>query len=201
MASADFSQFVVTTANETACETSRDKSRTFPRLPVRSTQQGYGCLWDFAAFGQLIRLLRLVIGFLFVGPRFRYGFFSPPPHGVKLANRYRVRRQLRPLGLPPKLRDMPVIPKPPVTGKVTGRLFLVTRSTKHFNGIRINSSCGNKKRIGLFRHFAQELQESIPNLLCFQAAGCQHYSHIQVFLSFTFHQERQYLPSVFHRVL
>ena len=34
VASADFSQFVVTTANETACETSRDKSRTFPRLPV-----------------------------------------------------------------------------------------------------------------------------------------------------------------------
>ncbi|MGM9773222.1 MAG: hypothetical protein ACI3YU_11370 [Segatella copri] len=34
MASADFSQFVVTTANETACETSRDKSSVFPRLPA-----------------------------------------------------------------------------------------------------------------------------------------------------------------------
>ena len=109
MASADFSQFVVTTANGAACETSRDKSRTFPRLPVRFTQQGYGCLWDFAALCRLILLLRLVIGFLFVGPRFRYGFFSPAPHGAKLASRYRVRRQLRPLGLPPKLRDMPVI--------------------------------------------------------------------------------------------
>ena len=109
MASADFSQFVVTTANETACETSRDKSRTFPRLPVRFTQQGYGCLWDFTDPCRLIRLLRLVIGFLFVGPRFRYGFFSPTPHSVKLASRYRVRWQLRPLGLPPKLRDMPVI--------------------------------------------------------------------------------------------
>ena len=109
MAFADFSQFVVTTANGTACETSRDKSRTFPRLPVRFTQQGYGCLLDFTAFCQLIRLLRLGIGFLFVGPRFRYGFFSPAPHGAKLASCYRVRWQLRPLGLPPKLRDMPVI--------------------------------------------------------------------------------------------
>ncbi|ERJ83015.1 hypothetical protein HMPREF1987_01203 [Peptostreptococcaceae bacterium oral taxon 113 str. W5053] len=34
MASADFSQFVVTTANETVCETSRDKSSLFPRLPA-----------------------------------------------------------------------------------------------------------------------------------------------------------------------
>ena len=33
MASADFSQFVVTTANETAREISRDKSVFFPRLP------------------------------------------------------------------------------------------------------------------------------------------------------------------------
>ena len=108
MASADFSQFVVTTANGSACETSRDKSRTFPRLPVRFTQQGYGCLLDFTARGRLILLLRLNIGFLFVGSRFRYGFFSPVPHGTKLASRYWVRRQLRPLGLPPKLRDMPV---------------------------------------------------------------------------------------------
>ena len=72
---------------------------------------GYGCLWDFAVLSQLIRLLRLVIGFLFVGPRFRYGFFSPVPHGTKLASRYRVRWQLRPLGLSPKVRDMPVIHK------------------------------------------------------------------------------------------
>ena len=34
MASADFSQFVVTTANVTACETSWDKFRTFRRLPA-----------------------------------------------------------------------------------------------------------------------------------------------------------------------
>ena len=65
-------------------------------------------LLDFAVFGPLIHQRRLVIGFLFVGPRFRYGFFSPAPLDAKLAIRYRVRWQLRPLGLPPKLRDMPV---------------------------------------------------------------------------------------------
>ena len=44
MASADFSQFVVTTANESACETSRDKPVFFPRLPSRFTPMGYGYL-------------------------------------------------------------------------------------------------------------------------------------------------------------
>lgn len=107
--SADYSQLVVTTANGTSCETSRDKSRTFPRLPARFTPLSYVCLWDFTAYSQLIRQCRLIIGFLFVGSRFRYGFFSPVPHDAKLASRYRVRRQLRPLGLSPKLRDMPVI--------------------------------------------------------------------------------------------
>ena len=126
MASADFSQFVVTTANGTVCETSRDKSRTFPRLPVRFTQQGYGCLLDFTARGRLILLLRLVIGFLFVGPRFRYPFFSPKRRRLNLGSRYRVRRQLRPLGLPPKLRDMPVILQK--KGRVSG-LFHFTCQT------------------------------------------------------------------------
>ncbi|MEA4859438.1 MAG: hypothetical protein VB127_03065, partial [Sphaerochaeta sp.] len=46
-----------------------------------------------------------------VGPRFRYCFFPPTPRGVKLASRYRVRRQLRPLGISPKSDDMPVIRK------------------------------------------------------------------------------------------
>ena len=55
--------------------------------------------------------MSLSIGFLFVRPRFRYCFFSPTSHGVNLASRYLVRLKLRPLGLSPKLRDMPVIPK------------------------------------------------------------------------------------------
>ena len=90
MASADFSQFVFPASLFDSyfvdvCEISRDKSRTFPRLPVQSTYQGYDCLLDFTAACQLIRLIRLVIGrcafssrsFLSVGPRFRYPFFSP----------------------------------------------------------------------------------------------------------------------------
>ena len=111
MASADFSQFVVTTANETACEISRDKPRNFPRLPARFTHQMLRLPFGFTAFCQLVRLMRLSIGFLSVRPRFRYPFFSPIPHDMNLGSRYRVRRQLRPLGLSPKLRNMPVIQK------------------------------------------------------------------------------------------
>jgi hypothetical protein len=96
MASADFSQFVVTTADETACETSRDKPSVFPRLPAQFTHVGYGCLLDFAAFGQLIRHMRLNIGFLFVRLRFRYLFLSPVPLDTNLESRFGVRRQLRP---------------------------------------------------------------------------------------------------------
>ena len=61
----------------------------------------YGLLWDFTALGQLIRHMSLGIRFLFVRLRFRYCFFSPTPHDVNLASRYRVRRKLRPLGLSP----------------------------------------------------------------------------------------------------
>ena len=92
MASADFLQFVVTMVNFTTCKTSRDKPILFPRLPAWFTQQGYGYLLDFVALCQLIRLLRLSIKFLFVRLRFRYCFFSPTLHSVKLASRFRVRR-------------------------------------------------------------------------------------------------------------
>ncbi|MBQ5664165.1 MAG: hypothetical protein IIV19_07050, partial [Bacteroidaceae bacterium] len=51
---------------------------------------------NFTAFGQLVRLIRLSIRFLFVRPRIRYCFFSPKRHRLKLASRYGVRRQLRP---------------------------------------------------------------------------------------------------------
>ena len=34
--------------------------RTFPRSPVRFTYHGYGCLWDFAVFSQLIRMICLI---------------------------------------------------------------------------------------------------------------------------------------------
>ena len=34
--------------------------QTFPRLPVRFTHPGYGCLWDFAVLSQLIHMVRLI---------------------------------------------------------------------------------------------------------------------------------------------
>ena len=34
--------------------------QTFPRLPVRFTHHGYGCLWDFAVLSQLIHMVRLI---------------------------------------------------------------------------------------------------------------------------------------------
>ena len=34
--------------------------QTFPRLPVRFTHHGYGCLWDFAVLCQLIHMVRLI---------------------------------------------------------------------------------------------------------------------------------------------
>ena len=73
-------------------KTSRDKPILFPRLPARFTQQGYGYLWDFVAFCQLIRLLRLHTEFLFVRLRFRYPFFSPMPRDINLGSRFRVGR-------------------------------------------------------------------------------------------------------------
>jgi len=96
-ASADFLQFVVTTANGTACKTSRDKLLVFPRLPAWFTHMGYGRLLDFATSCQLIRHIRLDIRFLFVRLRFRYLFFLPIPHDTNLESRSGVRRQLRPL--------------------------------------------------------------------------------------------------------
>ncbi|MDY3103946.1 MAG: hypothetical protein SOW45_04415, partial [Prevotella sp.] len=52
--------------------------------------------WNFTAFGQLVRLLRLCIKFQFVRLRVRYCFFSPKGRPLKLASRYGVRWQLRP---------------------------------------------------------------------------------------------------------
>ena len=68
--------------------------------------------------------MRLIIGFLFVGPRFRYCFLSLTPRDMNLASRYRVRWQLRPLGLPPKLRDMPVIQTNPAVESTAGLVCL-----------------------------------------------------------------------------
>ena len=111
MASADFSQFVVTAADGTACETSRDKSSVFPRLPARFTRLGYGCLLDFAVLRQLIRQTRLISGFCSSG----YDFAIPSSRlhltvqtlGVALG----FVGNYAPYGLSPQTDGMPVIRK------------------------------------------------------------------------------------------
>ena len=56
MASADFSQFVVTTANETACEISTLKVHALsPHLPATFTGTSSNFL-DFIVFSRLIRI-------------------------------------------------------------------------------------------------------------------------------------------------
>ena len=66
MASADFSQFVVTTANETACETSPVKVRVlFLHVPAAFTRTS-GNLLDFSAFCHLIRISEPYMRFLSV---------------------------------------------------------------------------------------------------------------------------------------
>ena len=109
MASADFSQFVVTTTNEPPARPHGISPEPFPVYSPDLRIKVTVAFWDFDVYSHLIRLIRLTIRFLFVEPRFRYCFFSPTPHDVNLASRYRVRWQLRPLGLSPKVRDMPVI--------------------------------------------------------------------------------------------
>ncbi|MDD2405813.1 MAG: hypothetical protein PHU24_05090, partial [Sphaerochaetaceae bacterium] len=61
---------------------------------------------------------------------FRYCFFPPTPRGVRLASRYRVRRQLRPLGISPKNDDMPVILKAP-DGKIRGGTLEIAVAHNH----------------------------------------------------------------------
>ena len=53
---------------------------------------------DFAVLGQLVPCTRLNIRFLFVEPRFRYVFLSPPLTEVSFDSRYRVHRQQVPQG-------------------------------------------------------------------------------------------------------
>ncbi len=68
--------------------------RVSNRVVIKATYKAFACE---DVYGQLVRLLRLSIRFLFVRPRFRYCFFSPKRRRLKLASRFRVRRQLRPL--------------------------------------------------------------------------------------------------------
>ena len=113
-ASADFSQFVVTTVNVTAYETSRGAQRPVDAgfAPTEAERRksvnlsSSTCL--IYAHGLRLPLgLRCLkpahppctpyIRFLFVRLRFRYPFFSPISHDTNLGSCYGVRRQLRPL--------------------------------------------------------------------------------------------------------
>ena len=106
MTSADFSLLVVTA--KSSMRPHGISSESFPRYPPDPRLKVTIAFWDFDALCLLIRLKRLCIRFLCVGPRFRYCFLSPTSHDVKLTSRYRIRRQLRSLGLSPKIRVMPV---------------------------------------------------------------------------------------------
>ena len=93
--SADFLTFVVTILKRLSRPHGINHTSFIvylPNLRIKVTV-AFG---NFTVFCQLVRLIRLHIRFLFVRPRVRYCFFSPKRHRLKLASRYRVRRQLRP---------------------------------------------------------------------------------------------------------
>ena len=79
--SADFSQFVVTTANETACETSPLKVRTLS-LHIPATFTGTSSnFWTSMFLAVLSVFPSLICGFCPSGQRFAYSFLQISPHG------------------------------------------------------------------------------------------------------------------------
>ena len=81
MASADFSQFVVTTANDSACETSTLKVHAlFPHLSATSTRTSSN-FWTSVPFATLSVFPSLICGSCPSGQRFAYSFFQIPSHG------------------------------------------------------------------------------------------------------------------------
>ena len=99
MASADFSQFVVTTANETACETSPVKVRVlFLHVPAAFTRTS-GNLLDFSAFCHLIRISEPYMRFLSVRSEVCLQLLSDSvSRRTPLLFSYVLRRCLRALG-------------------------------------------------------------------------------------------------------
>ena len=79
MGSADFSQFVVTTANETACETSTLKVRALsPHLPATFTGTSSN-FWTSSSFADLSVFPSLICGSCSSGQGFAYSFLQIPP--------------------------------------------------------------------------------------------------------------------------
>ena len=81
MASADFSQFVVTTANETACEISTHKVRALSlHVPATFTHTSSN-FWTSSLVADLSVFLSLICGSCPSGQRFAYSFLQIPPRG------------------------------------------------------------------------------------------------------------------------
>ena len=81
MASADFSQFVVTTANETACEISTHKVRALSlHVPAAFTHTSSN-FWTSSLLADLSVFLSLICGSCSSGQRFAYSFLQIPPRG------------------------------------------------------------------------------------------------------------------------
>jgi len=80
MASADFSQFVVTTADGTACETSTLKVLALsPHLPATSTGTSNN-FWTSSICADLSVFPSLICGSCPSGQGFAYSFLQIPPH-------------------------------------------------------------------------------------------------------------------------
>ena len=80
MASADFSQLVVTTVSETACETSPVKVRSLSlHVPAAFTRTSSNFLTS-VSFATLSLFPSLICDFCSSGQRFAYSFFQIPPH-------------------------------------------------------------------------------------------------------------------------
>ena len=81
MASADFSQFVVTTANETACEISTHKVRALSlHVPAAFTHTSSN-FWTSSYLADLSVFLSLICDSCPSGQRFVYSFLQIPPRG------------------------------------------------------------------------------------------------------------------------
>ena len=80
MGSADFSQFVVTTANGTVCETSTHKVRALSlRVPAAFTHTSSN-FWTSSLLADLSVFLSLICGSCPSGQRFAYSFLQIPSH-------------------------------------------------------------------------------------------------------------------------
>jgi hypothetical protein len=99
MASADFSLFVVTTADETACETSPVKVRILSLHAPATFTRTSGNLLDFSAFCHLIRISEPYMRFLSVRSEVCLQLLSDSvSRRTPLLFGYVLRRCLRALG-------------------------------------------------------------------------------------------------------